>query len=443
MIPVLLVALLVVLPLTAGVVSMRLALRDPTLTVRISAVAAVLLALLASVAAVGARLPLPANRALALSSVAQFGVELLALGMLGLLLALHHESDDLLARWLPVAWLSLAGLVTALLLTSLPVAVLVFLAATMLWVFSLAPSDRAMASAGMQRYLAFAALALPLLLAGFQIAEARTASAPALEMLTLALLVPGFGLLLGLVPLHGLAMTLASGAPRSMLFGVLILVQTAGFLLLLRALEVHPWLAAGAQEALVLGGALSVLVGGWLAVSARRDDPDDWLVYATVASSGLLLVGLGTQTRTAAVGVLLLLLARVLALVLLALAPRIGRWRLVVVANSVAVLTLAGTPGLAGFPGLWLVLQPLLGAAAAVIQLAVLLGSALLFATALRRWGWGGGAAAAGAVGREEASRGAERITMVLVAVLVALGIAPGVILPALADVLRDMSLVR
>ncbi len=437
MMPVLLLALVLVLPLAAGLVCLRLAGREPALALRMSAVTAVLLALLASVAAVGARLPLPANRALALSAVAQFGVELLALGMLGLLLALHRERADLLARWLPVAWFSLAGLLAALLITALPLAVLAFSVATMLWVFGLSPADRAAAGGTMQRYLVFVALALPLLLAGFQVAEARTASAPDLEMLALAFLVPGFGLVLGLVPLHGWTMTLASGAPRAMLFGVLTLVQTAGFLLLLRAMEVHPWLAGGAREVLVLGGALSVLVGGWLALSARRDDPDDWLAYATVAGSGLLLVGLGTQTRTAAVGVLLLLLARVLALVLLALAPRVGRWRLLATANSVGVLTLAGTPGLAGFPGLWLVLQPLLGAAAGVIQLAVLAGSGLLFATALRRWG----PEPADRVGAEETSLGAERATMVLVAVLVILGVAPGLIVPALADVLRDLSL--
>jgi formate hydrogenlyase subunit 3/multisubunit Na+/H+ antiporter MnhD subunit len=286
----------------------------------------------------------------------------------------------------------------------------------------------------MVRYLAFVALALPLVLGGFRVAEAQTAAAgPALKALALAFLAPGFGLILGLIPLHGWTLTLAAGAPRAMLFGVLTLVQTAGFLLLLRALQAYPWLASDASALLVFGGALSVLVGGWLALSARLDDPDDWLVYAVVASGGIVLVGLGVQTLAAAVGVLVLLLARVFALVLVAMAPRAGSWRLERLANGMGTVTLAGTPGLAVFPALWLVLHSMHGLAAPAVQLAVLAGGVCLFATAVRRW------ATAGADDRPDLSP--HRAVYLLVAVLMVIGLLPALFIPSIADVLREMFL--
>jgi formate hydrogenlyase subunit 3/multisubunit Na+/H+ antiporter MnhD subunit len=429
--------LIVLLPVAAAVVCLRLARALPERALRISAAAAVLLALLASVAAVGAEIVLPANRALALTAIGQFGIELLALAMLGMVLALFREPGELIARWLPVSWLCLAGLVVALLIRSMTLASLLFLVATLLWVFGLPPEQRAANSSVMVRYMAFVALALPLLLAGFRVAEARTAAAPGLEALALAFLVPGFGLLLGLIPLHGWTLTLAAGAPRAMLFGVLALVQTAGFLLLLRALQAYPWLVSDARELLVLGGALSALVGGWLALSARRDDPDDWLVYAVVASSGVALVGLGSQTLVAAVGVLFLLVARVFALVLVAMAPRAGSWRLERLANGVGTLALAGTPWLAGFPALWLVLHPLHGAAAPAAQLAVLTGGACLFATAVRRWPTEPPAAE----GEASATEQPHRAIYLLVAVLMVMGVLPALFIPAIYDVLRELFL--
>jgi formate hydrogenlyase subunit 3/multisubunit Na+/H+ antiporter MnhD subunit len=433
----LLVAALVVVPLAAAIASARLGRTRPDRAIRASMVAALALALTASVAAVGTRVALPANRALELSALGQFGIELLALVMLGLALALNGEPPELIARWLPVSWLSVTALELVMLVTSLPIAALCFAAAALLWVFGLPAAGRPQASGVVARYVALLSMTVPLLLAGYQLAGERTAANVGLETAVVAFLVPAFGLVLGLIPLHAWTLTLASGTPRAMLFGVLALVQTAGFVLLLRTIEAYPWLASGAREVLVFGGALSVLVGGWLAVSSRLDDPDDWLVYATVASGGMLLVGLGNQTRTAVIGVLVLLLARVFALLILSLAPRAGAERLARLAVGMGTLTLAGTPGLAGFPGLWLVLQPLQGAAAAVIQVAVLSGSGLLFATALRRW------STAAAVPGDDAvtDPGARPAIYLLIAVLVVLGLLPSLIIPALADVLREVFL--
>lgn len=429
--------LILALPIVTGLACLRLAGDDPRSALRLSLGAALVLALITSMSAVGTRIPLPANRAIELTAVGQFGVEVLALVMLTLVLGLYRESPALIARWLPVSWLSLAGLVAALLITSLPMAVLLFLAATLIWVFGLPAADRPAARSAMLRYMALLVLTMPLLLSGFRVAEGRSGSALGIgiEALVLAFLAPGFGLVLGLIPLHGWTLTLASGAPRAMLFGVLALVQTAGYLLVIRTFDELPWLAAGAQTALLFGGALSVLVGGWLAVSARLDDPDDWLVYAAIASGGCVLVGLGSQTRAAAQGALLLILARVFALVLLALAPRVGPARIGRLAACVATLTLAGTPGLAGFPGLWLVLQPLNPRAAGLTQLAVLAGCGMLFATAVRRWN----VSDPDMIPDDDPRT--RRTAWLLMGLLLALGLLPGLILPALSDVLREMFL--
>jgi formate hydrogenlyase subunit 3/multisubunit Na+/H+ antiporter MnhD subunit len=428
-------ALIMALPPIAGLVCLRLASRNTPLAWWFSTVTALALALLASLT-VGASIPLPANRALELTAVAQFGVEVLALAMLALLLSLHRDASPVVARWLPVAWFSLSGLVAALLVNSLPVAVLCFLVAALVWVFGVPAADRSRSRSPMLRYMALLVLTMPLLVGGFGVASGMGMAAVGVEALVLAFLAPGFGLVLGLIPLHGWTLTLAGGAPRAMLFGILALVQTTGYLLVIRTLESLPWLVSGAHDVLIFGGALSMLAGGWLALAAPLDDRDDWLVYAAIAGGGAVLVGLGSHTLPSAVGALFVILARVLALVLLALAPRVGELRLARLALAVGTVTLAGTPGLAGFPGLWLALQPLRAMQPA--QLAMLAGSALLFATAVRRRGVTATPEAGDAAGD---GAGPRRAVWLLMGILLTIGLVPGLIVPALGDVLRDLYL--
>ncbi len=383
-------AAIVILPVAVSAACARF---GPRRGLPLSTIAALALVVLASIAVTDVELPLLAGRSLRMSPIAQMGIQLLALVMLGWVMALNGRSASVIGHWLPVAWLSLGGLVLSLLVSALPLALLGFVAAGMLWAFGLPPEERRASSGAVLRYTALLALAVPLLLPAYRLAAQRTVSTPELERIVLALAVPGFALVLGLLPLHAWTISVASGAPREMLLGVTGIVQTAGFVLLLRTFEEHPWLTAQAGAPLILGGAFSALVGGWLAVSARRQDPDDWLVYALVAHSGMMMVGLGTQSRAAAVGVTLLLFARVLAILLLAVAPRVsGTQRRIAVAG--ATMALAGTPGLAGFPGLWLVLRRLLETSDELpplpgkqwVPLAILAASGLLFATALRRW---------------------------------------------------------
>jgi len=432
--PVLLAAV-VLTPLAASAACFRLGSPRSGLALRLSVATA--LALVACVSLTSdVTIPLFSGRALVLESTVQLGIQLLGLAMLGFVLSLVAEPPTSIAGWLAIAWLSLGGLIVALLLSSLPLAVLVFLGATLLWPFGLSAVERAPSTNAVMRFAALLALTAPLLLASLRLAELRTSATPDVERAALALAVPAFGLVMGLIPLHAWVLTLASGTPRTMLFGVLLLVQTAAFGLVLRTLATYPWMTAEARHALVIGGALSACVGGWLALSARRDDPDDWLIYATVANGGVLLAGLGTQSKVAGAGVALLWFARVLALVVVALAPRVAE-RLGRLATAAGTLALAGTPGLAGFPGLWLILRRLQETDHTVANLAVLVGCGLLFATAVRRWRTGfltfHTAPAAGDEG------GARRAVIALIALMVLLGMAPQVVAEAFANAMRDM----
>ena len=420
------------------------ALRDrPRDVLRFSTAGALLLTLAASAAVVDVEIELFAGRSLTMSPIAQLGLQLLALSMLGLAMSLSRARPEIVAHWLPVAWLSTGGLGLSLLVSSLPLSLLVFSGAALIWALGLPPSERRPATGAVMRYVALLALAMPMLLLAFRLAEERTSSATDLERVVLALAVPGFGLVLGLIPMHAWTLTLASGTPRTMLLGVLTLVQTTGFILLLRTLERYPWITEVAGDPLILGGALSAALGGWLALSAKLDDPDDWLVYALVAHSGFLLMGLGTQSRAAAVGVILMLFARVIALVLLSLAPRV-EGNMSRTAAVAATLAISGTPGLAGFPGLWLVLRRIGLGAQGTASIALLAGSGLLFATAVRRWRapeteWANDEVQPMPEGT--ADTGGQRAVVALIVLLVVLGLAPQVVAPAFEGSLRGLFL--
>ena len=434
---VILLFVVVGLPFAGGGACLRLGAANAERALRVSVGVALVLVLTVSLAVIDVEIPLVAGRTLVLKSVAQLGIQLLGLAMLGFVLARTTDAPDVIAGWLPTAWVSLGGLTLSLLLTPLPLAVLVFLGAALLWPFGLPGAARRAATGVVMRFAALLALSMPVILIAFRLAEERTGATPGLEHLVLALAVPAFGLLIGVVPLHAWSLTVAGGAPRPMLFGVLLLVQTASFGLLLRTLATYTWMTGVAGDALVVGGALSALVGGWLALAARRDDPDDWLVYATVANSGMLLAGLGTQSAGAGAGVAMLLFARVLALVTLALAPRVGR-SLRRLGYAAGTLVLAGTPGLVGFPGLWLILRRLQATEHTLANLAILAGSGFLFATAVRRWRADPGDDSVDGPAESE-DPGARRAVISLMVLVIVLGFAPQVIATAFATAVQDL----
>lgn len=426
------------LPFAVGIFAAVATTAHPRSALRASLAAAVALTLLATITPVDVAIGLPSGRALLFSPLSQLGMQILGLAALGLTFALVAEDDASVGSWLPVMWFHIGGLVVALLLNTLPLAFLVFTASTLLWVFGLPEADRRSSARPVLRYAALVSLAMPLLLGAFRLADDRLTSEAgriAVETTVLALALPGFGLVLGLIPLHAWTLTLAAGAPRPMLFGVLGPAQTAAFILFLRTVATHEWLFRGAYGSLVTyGGALTALIASWLALSADPDDPDDWLAFAVIANMGMLMAGMGTGSRTAGTGVAMLLLARVLALVLLAIRAGASH-RFERLADGVATLTLAGTPGLAGFPGLFLILVGVRGVGSPA-TVAVAAGSGLLFATALRR---GFHRSRSSAHDRALLATGRDRAVLIVVVLLVVLGLFPQLVAGALLDPLRDI----
>jgi formate hydrogenlyase subunit 3/multisubunit Na+/H+ antiporter MnhD subunit len=438
----LLLVLLILLPFLTGALILWLRRSRPALVPRVSVAAAVLLVLLVSVAIPETSLDMFAQRELSLLPEAQLGIQLLGLAMLGFVLANSGtEVEDEGSRvWLVMAWFSLGGLVLSLLVRNLPIALLFFIGGAMIWTQGLPAHERRRAASATLRYLTLLAFCLPLMLIALRIADLRgeIRDVESVERLALALAVPAFGLILGLIPLHAWVFTLAGKTPRAMVYGVTSLVQTAGFALLLRMLADNPWMTYGARSVLVGAGALSSFLGAWLALSAPRNDPDDWLIYATVSNGGLILVGLGTQSEAAGTGVALMLFARVLALVLTELATQAdGQLRRL--AHAIGTLTLAGTPGLAGFPGFWLIVRRLQTTDSRLAELTVLAGSGLLFATAVRRWSYD---LLPGAV-TESSSRqlGIRRAVLLLSVLLVLLGLMPGLVAHSLDEALRKLNM--
>lgn len=436
---------LVFLPFAAAAVGWWLRPRRPELLPRVSVGTAILLVLAVSVAIPDTRIDVMSGREITLLPEAQLGIQLLGLAMLGFVLACARMEgwEGRTEDWLTLAWVSLGGLVLSLVVRNLPIALLFFVGASIVWTQALPQEDRRRAAAATLRYLMLLALSLPLLLIALRLAELRggAADAEAVERLALALAVPAFGLILGLIPLHAWVFTLAGRTPRPMVYGVTALVQTTAFVLLLRLLSDHPWMSYGARGVLVSAGALSCLVGAWLALSAPSGDPDDWLIYATVANGGMILVGLGTQSEAAGTGVALLFFARTLALVLAELASHAGE-RQQRLALAAATLTLAGTPGLAGFPGFWLIVRRLQVTQRPIAEFAILMGSGLLFATAIRRWAHAANPDKLRSPdeGPSPLRAGVHRAIYLLAGLLLALGLAPGLVAHSLDDALRKLN---
>ncbi len=434
---------LILLPFLTGASILWLRRDRPQLVARVSVFAAVLLVLLVSLAIPDTSLDMFAQRELSLLPEAQLGIQLLGLAMLGFVLANSTDNKDegRSVDWLLMAWFSLGGMILSLLVRNLPIALLFFIGGAMIWTQGLPMVARRRAASATLRYLTLLAFCLPLMLIALRLAELRgeLRDVESIERLALALVVPAFGLILGLIPLHAWVFTLAGKTPRAMVYGVTSLVQTAGFALLLRMLADNPWMTYGARAVLIGGGALSSCVGGWLALSAPKDDPDDWLIYATVANGGMILVGLGTQSEAASTGVAMLLFARVLALVLTELASQ-AEAPLRRLAHAVGTLTLAGTPGLAGFPGFWLIIRRLQTTDSMLAEVTVLAGSGLLFATAIRRW--------SNMITPIEPPtppsahmQGIRRAVALLIILLILLGLMPGLVAHSLDDALRKLNM--
>jgi len=241
------------------------------------------------------------------------------------------------------------------------------------------------------KYLAQSAVGSALVLFGVALVLAQTgtldllaiqaAAVPSETLLAAgALFVIGFGVKVALVPLHTWLPDAHSQAPSgisAMLSGVVI---EAGLVALLRALAALAGISTAWGELLMVFGALNMAAGNLLAL--RQTQVKRLLAYSSLSHVGYMLVGLGIALHvhdvTGAEGGLFHLLNHGLMkglaflavgalmyalhltsghdhrpLTIADLSGAAGRYPLVALALSIAVLGLGGLPPLAGFMSKW------------------------------------------------------------------------------------------
>ncbi len=241
------------------------------------------------------------------------------------------------------------------------------------------------------KYLAQSAVGSALVLFGVALVLAQTgtldltaiqaAAVPSETLLAAgALFVIGFGVKVALVPLHTWLPDAHSQAPSgisAMLSGVVI---EAGLVALLRALAALAGISTAWGDLLMVFGALNMAAGNLLAL--RQTQVKRLLAYSSLSHVGYMLVGLGIALHvhdvTGAEGGLFHLLNHGLMkglaflavgalmyalhltsghdhrpLTIADLSGAAGRYPLVALALSIAVLGLGGLPPLAGFMSKW------------------------------------------------------------------------------------------
>ena len=233
-------------------------------------------------------------------------------------------------------------------------------------------SDRQGSTRASLRYLVMTALALPcfLVVAWLFDLYARYPHNVALAEPAVTLLALGFAILLGAVPFQAWLPAVAAEAPPAVTAFLIGTVHPVLFLLLTNLFQRHPWLIADNQafQLLTVGGLLTALVGGLLAVGQR--DLGRLLAYVALNDLGCLLLGLGTASMEGLAATALQLVNRSLALVLASVglatlrryAPSDAfadlnnmarRMPLVSAGLLVGLLSLAGFPLTGGFAGRW------------------------------------------------------------------------------------------
>lgn len=198
-------------------------------------------------------------------------------------------------------------------------------------------------------------------------------------------------LTLGLAPLHFWLPRLADAAPYQVTAWVGMVAQVTVIGFFFRLILEYEWLLTVTPlfYVLVIGGLLSVTIGGVLSLAAST--PRYWLAYSMIYTMGLVVLGLGLFARQGAEGAALALVSRSLALLLATAGFRaapnlslkwddlrgLGQARLAAaIALALAGAAFAGTPPLAGFPGVWVIFR---AAYAATPQLAFLMLPGMAF----------------------------------------------------------------
>ncbi len=256
---------------------------------------------------------------------------------------------------------------------------------------------------GALRLLTFCSAAMMvILLAGWQ-TEALGVGTGAPDMAFRASLLLGFGfaILMAVPPFHHWLPAAAEAAHPYALAFVAVFLQSAGLFLLLRFLDVYQWLRESQPflDGMRLVGTGTVCFGAVWAIAQRSFSRT--VAYAFVTDFGVTLVSVGTGTPAGYQLALGLVGAHALGLAIcglgtvilrgeagaddtLSLAGSAHRFPLAAAAAGTGLLSLAGFPLTAGFPGRWALLAIL--ARVDVPSAAAIAGASLAVSAAAIRW---------------------------------------------------------
>jgi formate hydrogenlyase subunit 3/multisubunit Na+/H+ antiporter MnhD subunit len=311
------------------------------------------------------------------------------------------------------------------------------------------------ASRGALRFLVYTTLGLPFILLTGWLIEANAASPTDISFTNQAtlLLMVGFAVLLAVVPFHSWVPAIAEHAPPMAAAFVLSVFSQAVIFLLLTFLGTYPWLSQNpvVYRALTLAGGAMALIGALFAFGQRNFGRS--MGYTVLVDTGAVMLGIGLGSQAGIAAAMTALALRGLALPLWAVA--IAQMRqaeggddfatlrgygrrnaLAAGAVIVGLLSLAGFPLTAGFPGRWALLSLLaqIHPTAAVLLLLGVVTIAFVCARGLS-------SLLALPAGEEAApwrfpplSRAAVALYALGFTVVLVLGIFPQWLLPAVAD---------
>jgi formate hydrogenlyase subunit 3/multisubunit Na+/H+ antiporter MnhD subunit len=289
---------------------------------------------------------------------------------------------------------SLAPLAIAITLDSFPLAIF-FWAIGLIALMLLAQPQRAGHAGGAAQFLLITVIAAACLLLANRFLELYPLTPENLDLIRNAVifLALGLGLLLAVAPLHIWLGPLADEMPvlgTAFLVGV---AQSVGLWLLFQRMSQFQWLTNRSPllTVLLLGGALTVLIGALLTLAEWRDGR--LVAYLSLVALGHALIGLGLGTRLGLAAAVLAMSNRAVGIALVAGGITFARhhaerrWQIVgALAILCGGLTLTGIAPALGFATRWTIYRDLVSANLAWLALLFASNAAVLLATLRIVW---------------------------------------------------------
>ena len=259
----------------------------------------------------------------------------------------------------------------------------------------------------------------------------------------------GFAILMAIPPFHIWLTAAAQEASPYILAFVTVVLQGAGFFLLLRFLDEYVWL----RQDPIFSTGLQIMSAGTMLLASlwalSTSDLRKVFAYAIVADMGIILLALshatpeGSQIALALFGTRVFGIA-VLALGLSLLAHRSTEWRgagrrqpFAALSILMGLLSLTGFPLTAGFPGRWALMA--LKFESRTLILTTLLSTMIIFAFLVLRWTT---LLFDSTISSErEPTKAAQQVYLLLgIGSIVVLGIAPQIVIPWVVEVASGLT---